>query len=254
MKELEKFLISTNIDDLLDIDYTQYDAVERNYLLQRITEIADEKCYQVGIEYNIHDVELVDRLDNKLKLIDLALTLAYDSKTNFEDVFSQIRMWDAIIHAHLKRDNVVIPPSVMHTKDEAFGGAYVKEPVPGLYNFPISLDLDSLYPHLILMWNISPEVFIEPSEYSDDMRQTIAAGVSVEKLLYQEIDLSFMVDEGVTLTPNGQFFDTKKRGFLPVLMERFYTARKEYKNKSIAAKKELSLVREEIKRRKTSGV
>jgi DNA polymerase elongation subunit (family B) len=102
-------------------------------------------------------VKLVENLEDKLKLIELALTLAYDNKCNYDDVFSQIRMWNAIIFNHLKKKNVVIPPIEHKDKDAAFIGAYVKEPIVGMHEWIASLDLNSLYPSLIQQYNISPE-------------------------------------------------------------------------------------------------
>lgn len=123
--------------------------------------------YQLFIEYNIKDVELIDRLDDKLKLIELALTLAYDSKTNYDDVFAQVRMWDALIFNHLRAENIVLPPITSHSKNEMYVGAYVKEPKPGLYNWVASFDLNSLYPHLIMQYSISPENLVSESSIND---------------------------------------------------------------------------------------
>ena len=90
--------------------------------------------------YNIIDVELVDRLEDKMKLIELALTMAYDAKVNYEDVFYQVRMWDTIIYNYLKRRNIVIPPKNRSHKNEKYAGAYVKEPIPGKYDWVVSFD------------------------------------------------------------------------------------------------------------------
>ena len=110
--------------------------------------------WQKFIEYNIKDVELVDQLEDKMKLIELCLTMAYDAKVNYTDVFFQVRTWDAIIYNYLKRKNVVIPPKVRTDKDTQYAGAYVKEPIPGKYDWVVSFDLNSLYPHLIMQYNI----------------------------------------------------------------------------------------------------
>jgi DNA polymerase elongation subunit (family B) len=195
--------------------------------------------YQLFIEYNIKDVELVDKLDDKLKLIDLALTLAYDSKTNYEDIFAQVRMWDALIYNHLKKMDIVIPPIEQHNKDEAYVGAYVKDPQVGMHKWIASFDLNSLYPHLIMQFNISPEMLVEPKEYTDVMRSTLMKNVNVDGLLTGHIDTSRLVNESVTLTPNGQFFRVKDQGFLAKMMEDMYNDRSVYKKKSIEAKKAL---------------
>jgi len=117
--------------------------------------------WQKFIEYNIIDVELVDRLESKMKLIELALTMAYEAKVNYSDVFYQVRMWDTIIYNYLKKRNIVIPPKNRSQKNEKYAGAYVKEPKPGKYDWVVSFDLNSLYPHLIMQYNISPETLRE---------------------------------------------------------------------------------------------
>jgi DNA polymerase elongation subunit (family B) len=136
------------------------------------------KGWQKFVEYNIIDVELVDRLEDKMKLIELALTMAYDAKVNYADVFFQVRMWDTIIYNYLKSRDIVIPPKERTDKDSKYAGAYVKEPIPGVYDWVVNFDLNSLYPHLIMQYNISPETLIEQRHPS----------VTVDKILNQEID------------------------------------------------------------------
>ena len=99
--------------------------------------------WQKFIEYNIVDVELVDRLEDKMKLIELALTMAYDAKVNYADVFYQVRMWDNIIYNYLKKRDIVIPPKIKASKTDKYAGAYVKEPIPGKYDWVVSFDLNS---------------------------------------------------------------------------------------------------------------
>ena len=226
------------------LSYEEYGNLHRLYI----------ENYQLFIEYNIRDVELIEKLDNKLKLIELALTLAYDSKCNYDDVFTQVRMWDTLIYNRLKRNNKVIPPSTHMRKDELPGG-YVKEPIPGLYNWVASFDLDSLYPHLIMQFNISPDTHVDPSEYTDDMREFMASNnIDVPSLLHKKIDTQKLKDMGVTLTPNGQFFRVTEKGFLAEMMQEMYDDRKLYKKKALSAKQELenetdSSKKEEIENR-----
>ena len=70
------------------LDHSEFDTFKDFYT----------QGWQKFIEYNIVDVELVDRLEDKMKLIELALTMAYDAKVNYADVFYQVRMWDNIIY------------------------------------------------------------------------------------------------------------------------------------------------------------
>ena len=182
--------------------------------------------WQKFIEYNIVDVELVDRLEDKMKLIELALTMAYDAKVNYADVFYQVRMWDNIIYTYLKKRDIVIPPKNKSQKNEKYAGAYVKEPIPGKYDWVVNFDLNSLYPHLIMQYNISPETLLEERHPT----------VNVDKILNQEI--SFEMYKDYAVCANGAMFRKDVRGFLPELMEKIYKDRTIYKKKMIAAKQE----------------
>ena len=180
--------------------------------------------WQKFIEYNIQDVELIDRLEDKMKLLELAITMSYDAKVNFEDVYSQVRMWDTMIYNYLADKNVVPPPRKGARKDEKYAGAYVKEPKPGKYDWVVSFDLNSLYPHLIMQYNISPETLWETRHPS----------ASVDKLLNQEVDLS----GDFAVCANGAQYRKDIKGFLPEMMEKIYTERVIYKKRMIQAKKD----------------
>ena len=198
------------------LDHSEFDTFKDFYT----------KGWQKFVEYNIKDVELVDRLEDKMKLIELALTMAYDAKANYADVFSQVRMWDTIIYNYLKKRNIVIPPNVRSDKDSKYAGAYVKEPIPGVYDWVVNFDLNSLYPHLIMQYNISPETLIEQRHPS----------VTVDKILNQEVD--FEPYKEYAVCANGAMYRKDVRGFLPELMEKIYQDRTIYKKKMLAAKQE----------------
>ena len=197
------------------LDHSEFDTFKDFYT----------KAWNKFVDYNIQDVRLVDALEEKMKLIELAVTMAFDAKVNFTDVFYQVRMWDMIIYNDLKRKGIVIPPKKDESKSEKYAGAYVKEPKPGIYDWVVSFDLNSLYPHLIMQYNISPETLLD-ERYPN---------VSVDKLLNEEVDLSEL--EGVTVCPNGAMFTTEKQGFLPKLMDKIYSERVVFKKKMIKAKK-----------------
>jgi len=184
------------------------------------------KDWQKFIDYNIRDVELVDQLEDKMKLIELCFTMAYDAKINFNDVFFQVRTWDAIIYNYLKKRNIVIPPKDHSEKSDKFAGAYVKEPIPGKYDWVVSFDLNSLYPHLIMQYNISPETLLDERHPS----------ATVDKILNKELDLSDYKDYAVC--PNGAMYRKDVRGFLPELMEKMYNDRVIFKKKMLEAKQQ----------------
>jgi len=198
------------------LDHSEFDTFKDFYT----------KGWQKFIEYNIIDVELVDRLEDKMKLIELALTMAYDAKVNYADVFYQVRMWDNIIYNYLKKRNIVIPPKNKSQKNEKYAGAYVKEPIPGKYDWVVSFDLNSLYPHLIMQYNISPETLL------DERHPT----VTVDRILNEEINFDLYKNNAVCA--NGAMYRKDVRGFLPELMDKMYNERVIFKKRMLQAKQE----------------
>ena len=235
---------SYRLDNIAQVELGEgkisYDEFENLHQLYRLN-------YQKFIEYNIKDVDLILKLENKLKLIELGLTLAYDTKTNYEDIFAQTRMWDALIYNYLLDKNIVVPPKIVKNKSEAFEGAYVKDPQTGMHPWVASFDLNSLYPHLMMQYNISPETLVQPTDYTDAMREIIMDSVSVDKLLTKSVNLDKL--EGATITPNGQFFRTDKQGFLPKMLEEMYIDRSKFKKMMIQAKKDYEVETDSFKRK-----
>ena len=210
--------------------------------------------WQKFVEYNIIDVELVDRLEDKMKLMDLAITMAFDAKVNFRDVFYQVRMWDTIIYNHLREKKIVIPPKVKVDKDAKYAGAYVKEPKPGKYDYVVSFDLNSLYPHLIMQYAISPETLItmddlnamiyraqndvsaDPEKLEAMIKvRELSAKINVYKVLGKELDMSPLKVLDWTMTANGAIY-RRVKGMLPELMEKMYAERVTFKKRMLAAK------------------
>ena len=198
------------------LDHSEFDTFKDFYT----------QGWQKFVEYNIIDVELVDRLEDKMKLIELAITMAYDAKVNYADVFYQVRMWDTIIYNYLKRKDIVIPPKVNSSKSEKYAGAYVKEPIPGKYDWVVSFDLNSLYPHLIMQYNISPETLLEERHPTS----------SVDRILEEEINFEMHKDYAVCA--NGAMYRKDVRGFLPELMDKMYGERVIFKKRMLKAKQQ----------------
>jgi len=257
----QKKMISYNISGVAILDYLQmykkFTYITREtYRLDHITEIElgrkkidysefgamhlfYRNDYQKFLEYNIRDCELVEALDDKLKLMDLIITMAYSAKCNYQDVFGSVRFWDLLIYNFLKKKGIVPPPK-QGSQDSRIVGAYVKEPQVGQHKWVMSFDLNSLYPHLIMQYNMSPDTYI-PNKFNQD--------ISVKKLLEGEVDITSLTTS--TVTPNGAMFTTKRQGFLPELLEEMYDERVLMKNKMIQHRKELeATAKDDITKRK----
>ena len=199
------------------LDYSEYSSLHELY----------KTNFQKFVDYNVRDVVLLERLEEKLKLLEMIISLAYMAKCNFNDVFSPVKMWDCIIFNHLKDQQIVVPPKKHETKLEAYEGAYVKDPKIGRHKWVASFDLNSLYPHLIMQYNISPETLVGMHTESG----------LVDALLDKEFDVAFLKEKNLTMTPNGSLYTRKKQGFLPALMEKMYTDRVKYKNLMLTEQK-----------------
>jgi DNA polymerase elongation subunit (family B) len=194
--------------------------------------------YQKFIEYNIKDTELVEQLEGKMKLLEMIISLAYLSKVNYSNTFGQVRMWDTLIYNNLLRKNIVIPPKKHSSKSSQFEGAYVKEPILGSHNWVVNFDLNSLYPHLIMQYNLSPETLITDT-LPKELQEIKDMPPGVDGLIDQKISLDVLEKYNLTYTPNNEFYQTGKQGFLPEMMQQIYDDRVKFKGMMIDAKKKL---------------
>ena len=192
--------------------------------------------FQKFVEYNIQDVRLIQKLEKKLGLMELAMALAYNAKVNLGDVFSQVRMWDQIIYHYLRGQDIVIPRKKAGGKKEnQIIGAYVKEPITGRHDWIVSFDLNSLYPHLIMQYNISPDTKMRPDGFPRN------PCIDVDGVLGEtdvcEKNLKQLKRQNFSIAANGVCFRKDRLGFMPKLMEKFYAERKHFKKLMIEAQK-----------------
>jgi DNA polymerase elongation subunit (family B) len=204
------------------LDYSEFDGLYDLY----------KRDFQKFMEYNIHDTLLVDRLEQKLNLIGLAMTVAYDAKINYGDVFSPIRLWDTIIHNQLMNDKIVVSRPKNNRKVDQFAGAYVKDPLVGLHNYVASFDVESLYPSLIVQYNISPET------YRGKMTRYFSVDQYLDNCLFNTDIPKLLKDQNLALTANSCTWDRDFKGVFPQLVEKMMADRKRYKNIMLEAKKE----------------
>ena len=192
--------------------------------------------FQKFVEYNIQDVRLIQKLEKKLGLMELAMALAYNAKVNLGDVFSQVRMWDQIIYHYLRGQDIVIPRKKAGGKKEnQIIGAYVKEPITGRHDWIVSFDLNSLYPHLIMQYNISPDTKMRPDGFPRNPCIDVD-GVLGETDLCEK-NLKQLKRQNFSIAANGVCFRKDRLGFMPKLMEKFYAERKHFKKLMIEAEK-----------------
>ena len=209
------------------IDYSEYGNLDDLY----------DKNPQLYITYNIHDTTLLEQLEDKLHLIDIQLSIAYDSGCNYLDAFATVRPWDCAIHNYLMDQKIVVPQSKYQDYHEQIEGAYVKVPIPGRHKWVVSIDYKSLYPSLAQQCNISPETII-----------TTIPNISVEFLFNRKLDgtklAAKLLQENVSLCATGCIFNNSVEGFIPALMHKVYNERVVVRKKLAKAEKELQKAKE----------
>ena len=189
------------------------------------------KDWKMYVEYNVVDVELVDQLEDRMNLINLILTMAYDAKCNFFEIYSSVRTWDSIIYNALLKENVIVrnPLPVDPLLDRQIIGAFVKEPVPGKYDWVVSFDATSLYPSIMMTFNMSPETLVDGEKHLADDEK------SIQKLLNHEVNTTKLLDKDLTMAANGQCFRRDVTGILPRLIEYYFNLRQIVKKDMIKA-------------------
>ena len=165
----------------------------------------------------IRDRVIVDELEDKMKLVELAMTMAYDAKCNYNDVFSAVRTWDSLLYNHLWEKNIVIHQK-SGKKDRQIEGAYVQEPKPGGYDWVCSFDATSLYPSILMQYNMSPETIVPGFKYD----------VKVDDLL-DRYKLDKLKEKNYAMASNGTCYTREKQGLFPEIVQKFFNDRLKYK-------------------------
>jgi len=247
-KEVQTFdIVGINQIDYLDAykkfgTYSAKESYALNFILQE--ELGKEKLELPGysfqdsyenhfdtfVRYNAWDAESVHELDNKMKLLDLIVSVAFLVKCNFRDVFGPVKTWDVFIYNHLDKKNIAVPPRSKKIAGE-FEGAWVKDVVPGMYGWTMSFDFASLYPSIIRQWNLSPETLV----------QYEMAPISVNAVV-NPIDknmqwFDYAKEQNYTIAANGSMYRKDKKGILPELMEFLMVGRKTSKKEMLALQK-----------------
>ncbi len=199
------------------------------------------KDYQKYIDYNIRDVDLVDRIEESSGLMASVLALAYKCKVNFYDVFYQTRNSDSLMFNVLMEKGIVVPPGTHHNTKSEYEGAYIKNPVSDVYKWVASFDLNSQYPMTTVQYNISPETIINGQKYD----------ITVDDIVDGKIDhiLKEIKEQGVSLAASGCTFTKEKKGFVPEVIDTMYNERVTHKVMAGKANVILDRIEHELKTR-----
>jgi DNA polymerase elongation subunit (family B) len=226
---LENYKLDTVADEVLNerkIDYKTLGYKDLRDLY--------DKNPDLYIDYNIQDTGLLLKLEKKTKILNLVMTLAYMNKVAYIDVFKQTRMWDSFIYDYLKQKNIIIPRKNPEPKYDQFLGAYVKEPVPGIYEWVVTFDVSSLYPSLFMGYNVGPDTFVGKIQNSDTLE-------FVNSLIDAAINpyLDMIKEKNLSMASNGTLYRKDIKGFAAEILQVLFDERQKFKKMQLAAEDKL---------------
>jgi DNA polymerase elongation subunit (family B) len=207
---------------------------------------ADKGYIQLGLDYSLKDTFLIQRLEDETALISLVLTVAYGGGVNYREAFGTTSIWETTIYRKMMLDKKVPPIKKNNRNFPAdIVGGYVKDPVPGIYDWVVTFDLTSLYPHLMLQYNMSPET------YSPSHNMRIPDGMTDFQDLILDGKFKRIENLEYSVGANGVCFDNRKLGIIPQIIEEYYAERSRVKKKMLSVESQIERVKEEIESRKT---
>jgi DNA polymerase elongation subunit (family B) len=196
------------------------------------------------VQYNLQDVKLVKRIDEKLNFIEIGRGIAHLGHCPYEDVFMSSRYLEGAILVYLKKKGIVAPNKPPRPKsfgNEKFVGAYVQDPIKGKHNWVYDLDITSMYPSCIMSLNISPETKIgkiqgwNPEEFLKKNNKKTYSVTQNDKVIgrFTETELKKFIDgKEIGIATNGVMYRTDKDGLLPALLRKWFDERVEYRKLS----------------------
>jgi DNA polymerase elongation subunit (family B) len=201
------------------------------------------------IDYNVQDVRIIVEIDKKMKLIELVRGICHVGHVQYEDYCYSSKFLEGTIITYLHRKGLVVSNKPadgrqlmnerVENEDEGFAGAYVKPPVPGLYDWVYSLDLQSLYPSIIMSLNISPETkvgFVTNWDVEKHRKGEIDTYLVRDKetdeitRLSRDKFVKFMEEMHYYISSNGVLYSANKTGIIPEVLDKWFAERVEFKN------------------------
>jgi DNA polymerase elongation subunit (family B) len=210
------------------LDYSEYGS---------LTALYDENP-QLYLDYNLKDTHLIQRMEEETSLLALVMTVAYGGGVNYNDAFGTVGIWESTIYRRLIADKVV--PPIKDSPGQRMGelvGGYVKDPKPGMYPWVVSFDLNSLYPHLMLQYNMSPETYL-PNE-----REV----VTQDMVLNGEFKNT---NTNMSVAANGVCFRNDKVGIIPSIIDEYYNNRSVIKKQMIAVEQQFEVETDPVEKKR----
>jgi DNA polymerase elongation subunit (family B) len=200
------------------------------------------------IQYNFVDVEILQKLDEKLQYLALTKNISHKGKHNYSEVYANSISQDGAISAYLLSQDIIPPPKEPNPqKKDSYAGGYLFCPKAGLYKYMFDEDLTSLYPSIIMSINIGKETFVGRIVDADDRNNRLGlndlkAKDSKELLLVENgkrqqtnVEVGELIkiieSQKLAVAANGSMFRTDKEAVLSTILKKWFKERVVYKNR-----------------------
>jgi len=211
---------------------------------QNLTELADGD-WNTFVDYNIQDVNLLVRLEQKLQYIQLLRMIAYAGLTTFEGALGSLSVITGLCSIRARIKDKRIPTFVKDVKEGTKNeGAYVADPQKGFQEHIVSLDANSLYPNTMITLNLSPETKVGKIVSSTDKDITIKHVNGQTFTLNHDKFAAFVKQEEIAISRAKILFTQKEKGIIPDTIDYYYNKRVEVKKQHTKAKKKLVTLEE----------
>jgi DNA polymerase elongation subunit (family B) len=207
------------------------------------------------IDYNLRDVEIIVELENRMKFIELTVTIGHLCHTEYEAIYYSTMLNEGAILTYLKRKGIISPNKpttynpALRTLEEEYAGGYLKDPTPGLYEWVIDLDFTSLYPSIIRSLNMGIETLVgrivNKDKYDNQWSLQELKSMSPDKIIYiekvkknrtlvrSEITVSEIIDviekNNLIVSAPGVLFRKDKSSVVCEILADWFAKRQEYK-------------------------
>jgi len=208
------------------LDYSEYGTLTELY----------EQNPQLYLDYNLKDTWLIQRFEDETGLLSLVMTVAYGGGVNYNDAFGTVGIWETTLYRRLLRDGRV--PPIKGGPGQRAGdlvGGYVKDPKVGMHPWVVSFDLNSLYPHLMLQYNMSPETYI------DDRREYVSQDMVLSNKFQND-------DKTVSVAANGVCFTNEFKGVIPSIIDEYYGNRSVIKQNMLKVEQAIEVCEDPVEK------
>lgn len=241
-------------------------------MLEKYSRMADDAYHHFGLDYNLKDTRIVEMLEDATSLMSLVFAVAYRGGSNFKDAFGTVGIWDTTLYRKIRAAGMVPPVKRTSGNESAdYVGGYVKDPQVGLHDWVVSFDLNSLYPMLMIQYNMSPDTIVgndievvqkhilQKAKDPDIIRYVNSnqfvkdflnfGGEQVLSEQVPEMLRGALVDANVTMTANRTVFDKDHQGIIPSIIDDYYSERSTIKKQMLSVESQMERVKEEMKKR-----